>query len=426
MDDSKLRESKSRATKVVIGSVVMIAAVFGSLNCLSNYVASICMELGASVVEVSIMFSIAMIMSTLGGLVAAVVIDRVKPRLLTFIGAACFILFFLFLYFGNNLAMIYVGTAFLGLATVFAGFTICQSLITWWNIKNVGKKISACSVGMNVFVMILSPTLGILLVNIGFKDTVAVQGVVLSILMLIAVIFFISNKPESYGLKPYGYEEGTAAEAAPAEDYVPDGLTVKQALKTWQFWVVALCALLVMIPSNGFVSNGAMIFQSLGFDTVGAATMIAVFSACGLVWVFMYGAINDKLGAKKTNAIFVAIAVVALLLVILIGGQVGAIILAATFGTVTAMAGMLVAMTCGSLFGHRAIGTLISLALAISGIGSMLSAPIGAMINEATGGYMGFLVMFIVVLLVIIALLFLTTSKSSVEKLHKIAESNKQ
>lgn len=424
MDAEKQKESKARATKVVIGSVVMIAVVFASLNCLSNYVGSICQELGASVVEVSLMFSIAMIMSTLGGLVAAVLIDKVKPRLLTFFGAACFILFFLFLYFGNSLAMIYIGTAFLGLATVFAGFTICQSLITWWNIKNVGKKISACSVGMNVFVMVLSPVLGILLVNVGFKDTVAIQGVVLSILILIAVIFFISNKPESYGLKPYGYEESELDSSA-GQEYVPDGLTVKQALKTWQFWVVALCALLIMIPSNGFVSNAAMIFQSLGFDTVGAATMIAVFSACGLVWVFMYGAITDKLGAKKTNAIFVAIAVIALVIVILVGGQVGAIILAATFGVVTAMAGMLVAMTCGSLFGHRAIGTLISLALAISGIGSMLSAPIGAIINEMTGGYMGFLVMFIVILLVILGLLFLATSNSSVKKLKEIGASNK-
>ena len=420
----ELSESKKRAFKSLAGCVVIIAIVFGTLNIMSNYIGTVCEQTGASVVQVSLLFSIASAVSAVAGLAAAALIERVPMRRIMLGGAISFVLFFACLYFAQDITLVYVGAVFFGLSQVFAGFTVSQPLITWWHAKGVGKKISSLYVAMSVGAVILSPTIAYLLGAFGYQTTVLFNGGVLGIVLIVCVVALVSNRPSSYGLEAYGSEEAKPASAESEESAArsgkPEGLSAMQALRTYPFWAILLGASLLMIPANGFVTNASVIFQSCGFDAVTAGAMISVYSACAVVWVFLYGALSDKFGARKVSILYTCAAVVILATFFLVGGKAGAIILTVTFGIVTAYGGMIGAVTYGPLYGPRAVGTLVSLCLVGTGVGAMLAAPIATAMYEATGGYEAFMGMSAVLCVVILFLFATATSRRMVEKVASI------
>lgn len=413
---------KSRATKVLVGCVLIIAIEYGTLNIMSNYISAICEQTGASAVQVSLLFSIASAVSVLAGLAAAIVIEKVPMRLIMMGGSASFILFFMLLYFADGIIPVYIGSVFYGLTQVFIGFTVCQPLITWWHTKNVGKKLSALSAAMSVGAMILSPAVASLLNGAGYHAAILFNGGVLGVALILCVVFLVSNRPESYGLSVSGADGKSASDSDSQQAAVakPEGISAKQALRTYPFWAILIGASLLMIPANGFVTNASVIFQSCGFDAVTAGTMISVYSACAIAWVLVYGVISDRFGPRLANIVYTCASFVILGSFYLIGGMVGSIILVATFGIVTSYGGMIGAVTFGTIYGPRAIGSLVPLCLVGTGIGATFAAPIASAINEATGGYEAFMGLGAVLCVVILVLFATATSRAAVERVRAI------
>ena len=172
-----------------------------------------------------------------------------------------------------------------------------------------------------------------------------------------------------------------------------------------------------MIPANGFATNASLIFQSVGFDAMGAATMLSVFSGASIIWVLAYGVLSDKLGARKANLFFTVLAIISVGVFAVMGNMTGAIILACTVGVVSAYAGMLGAVTYRTMFGTKAIGALIPLTSVASGVGSMIAPPIATAINAATGGYTGFMLLCVIVLVIVFVLIFTSTTPKMTEKI---------
>lgn len=239
--------------------------------------------------------------------------------------------------------------------------------------------------------------------------------------MLLAVIFLISGKPEAYGLKPYGYEE-CSQDVAAQEEYVPTGLTFGQTLKTPAFWAILAAAALVMVPTNGFLTNQALVYQSVGFDSVFSGTLISVYSGVAIAWCFLYGFLSDKFGPKVANIAFSIGSICAMLGFVLIGGKAGAVFLVITVGMLSSYSGMLGAVTFSSLFGTRAIGSLIPVVMVAGFLGAAAGPPIAAAINAAAGGYSTFMVIAAVILAIVLGLLAFATSKGSVKKIKTMEE----
>ncbi len=424
--DAKARQSKSRANKVLIGCILLIAVEYGTLNILSLYIEPICTTLGVDATAVSFMFTITNIVSVASGFLVALLIEKVNLRLIMFTGVICFMLFFGILYVATSIVMIYVGAVFYGVSQVFVGFAVTQPLISWWHAKNVGMKMSSLSLAMSVGALIMAPTIGSALPALGMPGTVLVNGGVLGVLMLIAVAFLISGKPETYGLKPYGYEEAqeeVAQEELAGEASVASGLTFKQCLKTYPFWAILFVPFLLYIPGNGFVTNEAVIFQSCGFDSGGVSMLMSVYSGCMIVWVLLYGFLSDHIGPAKASIIYAIGGIVCLLGFVILGGQAGAIFLAVTIGIINSFSGMIAAIMFGKLFGTRAVGTLIAVGNIVGGVAAAVAPPIASFINAATGSFTAFMVLSAVIVVVVLFLLVTATSKRQVARIQALEAS---
>lgn len=421
MDEQRLRESKSRAIKVLIGCILLSAFCYGTVSALSIYVPPICERLGAEATQVTFFFSITSVCAMAAGLAAAALLERLDPRVIMLVGVAGFTAFFLCLRFADSLLWVYAGAVGMGLSQVFVGTVIAQPIVLWWHAKDTGKKISYLTIASFVATMILAPGIAVMLEKAGFGTTVLANGLALGALMLLAVVFLISGKPEKYGLKPYGYEE-SAQEEASQEEYVPSGLTFKQALRTPSFWAVLIAAALVMVPANGFLTNQALVYQSVGFDSVFSGTLISVFSGASIVWCFLYGFLSDKFGPRVANVAFSIGSICAMLGFVVIGGKIGAVFIVLTFGMASSYSGMLGAVTFSSLFGTRAIGSLIPVVMVAGFLGAAAGPPIAAAVNAATGSYTAFMLVSVAIIGVVLVLLTFATSKRSVAKIKAMEE----
>lgn len=410
-------ESKKRAQKVLAGCIIIVGIELGTLCVLSNYIGALCEQTGAELTQVALMFSVFNLTSAFVGLVVSALVDRVPMKTIMLVGAVCYIVFFAFLYAGSSLVMLYVGALFFGASNVCTGFAVAQSLITWWHARNVGKKISILSVAMSLFAMALSPIIANLLTVVGFKTTVLLNGGVLGVVMLLCVVFLISNKPSTYGLVPY--ESERLPEGA-GQAYEPSGLTLKQAARTFSFWAILIAPALLMVPANGFVSNEAVVFESYGFDAVTSGSMISLYNGFCIVWVFLYGTISDRIGPVKTNIIYTSASIAVLVLGTIIGGFAGGVAMAVLFGIVAAYGGVLGAVTLGHLFGTRAIATLIALCNVVMGIGSMIGPLVASFIIQVSGSISLFMMLSAVICVVVLVLFVIATSKRAMARIKTV------
>lgn len=417
MEEAKLRESKSRANKSLVGSMLIIAMELGTLTTLSNYIGGLCEKFGASVTQIVLIFSIASVLSLICNLISAVAIAKVPAKLLVLIGCLGYIVFFVTAVLGKSVMVLYVGAACFGVGQTFACYTSLQPIITWWHVDNVGKKISFLSVAYCVAAVVFSLIIPRAINAVGFQKTLITHGVVGGAVMLLSTLFLISNKPESYGLKPYGYKETEGG----AGQYTLSGLTVKQSLRTFTFWAIMIVSVLCGIAATGYMNNAALIYQSMGMDSVGAGNMIAVFSLVSIVWTFCYGAISDKLTPRKANLIYCLVDAAVFLIAAFVSGTGGCIFVAITFG-VSTFYGMLPAVTFPTLYGTKAIGTLIALGMVASAGSAMVAPIIASVMYEKSGNFSSFLLLSGILLVLALILLAAATSKASLMKIKAEAE----
>ncbi len=414
------KKSKIRAEKVLVGCIILTGIELGTMCVLSNYIGDICVQMNADLTQVTLMFSIFNATSAITGLFITSIIDRVPIKNIMLFGCCCYIAFFLFLYFGTSLTMLYVGSVFFGISSICVGFAVAQPLITCWHAKGVGKKISALSVAMSLFAMLLSPTVAAMLSSIGYKATVLINGVLFGAIMIMCVLFLISNKPESYGLSRYGIECAQSAE----REYVPSGLTLKQAAKTPPFWAVLFIPALLMIPANGFVSNQAIVFQSYGFDPMASGAMISLYKGCVMIWVFLYGSISDKMGPKRATIVYLAGGALAYAATFMLSGFAGGVVAAISLGIVGSFSGVMGAVLLSNLFGTRSIATMIALGNVTMGIGSMLGPIVASSINQMTGSFSLFMLVGSIICCVSLILFISAMSRTIIDRIKTIEMQN--
>jgi sugar phosphate permease len=411
---TEFKKTKRRANMSLAGGIIMIGLVFGSYVVLSLFIEGIMTHLNAGILEVVALFSVAGITQAVAPFVLSTIINKVSVKLLTGIGAFCFVIFFVLMAVGNSLFLLYLGAIFFGVSTTLCGFAVIQPVITWWHAKNLGKKIGFLSIAYCVAAMLLSFLIPQILLEAGFQITVLLMGIIFGIVLLIISIFMISNRPDTYGLKPYGYEE--SAEEQTETNIGSTGLTIKEILKTGSFWLFMIIGFLLMIASTGFTNNAGIIYQSMGLDLATAGVIMTAMYGINIFWNFFYGALSDKKGGRTSSIIFGLITIVAFILGSFLTGFGGAIVIAIVIGAFN-YGGMFVPLNAGPLFGTRAIGTVITLCIVAQSLGNIVAPLVAGGIYAFTGSYSKFMLVAAIIMVVVVILTHLSTSKAAIVKI---------
>ncbi len=200
----------------------------------------------------------------------------------------------------TSINMVYVYVVFRGI-----GYTLCSTIVLTMIINNWFVKYRATLLGISfassgIVGAIVSPIISTMLTSLGFKMTYIIANVVV-ILSVLPAALFIPLKPETVGMKPFGFEPGDEAimSSKPASKDKKKGMNVPAKSLAFIFSyglaITATSTMASLMPS--FV-------VSAGYTSIISASILSVMMIANITFKVLSGIIIDRFGAQITSGIY--------------------------------------------------------------------------------------------------------------------------
>jgi MFS transporter, OFA family, oxalate/formate antiporter len=339
-------------------------------------------EFGWSISEVSFTFSITWLFLGLSGVVGGLWLNRSGPRV---VGMVAGLLWgggvFLASFSAYKLWWLYLTYGVMGGIGLGMGFVVPVAVLVKWFPDRRGLITGIAVGGFGGGALVAAPVAGRLMQSFGTLPTFMYLGIGFAV-VAISSGYFMQNPPE--GWRPAGWTPSAAQISQRCDrDY-----TLREALRTWQWW--AICALLSIntIAGISVVSQAAPIFQELGkVSAVTAATFVGIISlGNGLGRVF-WAWISDVTSRKA--AFFAMYLIQAIIFWSFHSISSPAILLLASFIILCCYGGAygITPAFAADYFGPRHVGPIFGLMLLPWAFPAAFGPLLFAYLRQSTGGY---------------------------------------
>ncbi len=323
-------------------------------------------------------FSLSLVEGALLGPVEGILTDRLGARRVIFIG-------FVILGFGlvglsliQNIVGFYAAFLVIFTGAGLAGYIPLMAGINQWFVRRRAMAMAIGLTGMNLGGLMV-PVLAWAITLYGWRTTTLVMGLATWALS-IPVSRMIRNRPEEYGLLPDGDPpDALLAMDAPGTEETGNGtsldFSVAQALRTSAFWVItvthgfgATAFVTIAIHIVPALTDGEMSLQMAG-------TVVAAYTATGVMFQLVGGALGDRLPKPPLIAVFIAIQGLGILVAVGTDGTPGAFLFAVLFGIGIGGRVPLLTAIRGEYFGRKSFGSILGVSQLPMNL-IMMGAPI--------------------------------------------------
>ena len=315
--------SPSKNSRIFYGYWILAISFFcifihsgATVGAFSLFVKHLQTEFGWSRGEIMAAFSVLFLAMAVAGPFIGRLVDRYGVRVVISIGALTTGLGFILLSLMQNIWHFYLAYAIIGIGTAANGAIPSTALVSNWFVKRRGTAIGIMSVGVGAGIFALVPLLGSYLIpNFGWRMSYLVLAVITWTLIPLA-LFMVKTKPADMGLYPDGVETGTGSPDMRTLPAIDKGLSLRMALGTSAFWLIALTFFTMESGSLGVVQNQVPYLQDIGFPLAVAANSLTGLGLGSAAGKFIFGWLCDKIPAKYACAIssvFLAVGTILLL-----------------------------------------------------------------------------------------------------------------
>jgi OFA family oxalate/formate antiporter-like MFS transporter len=247
--------------------------------------------------SVSYTFMIAIFLLGIGTIIGGLWMDRVGPRKVASVAGVIYGIGYLVSALAvsrHSLTGLYFGYGILGGIGMGMGYITPVATLVKWFPDRRGLMTGVAVAGYGAGALIMSPVAARTIVSLGIPATFAILGVVYLIFVVAAAQFY-ANPPQGY--RPAGWEPKSAVSKA-ATTY---NFTVKEAMSTWQFWLLWFMLFVNVSAGIMIISQASPIAQQLvGMSAVQAAGLgvglISIFNGIGRVfWAW----VSDMIGRAQ-------------------------------------------------------------------------------------------------------------------------------
>ena len=434
---------------VAAAALTLFASGPGQSHTFGVFLTYIAEDLRLSHTEVSFAYGAATLAAAFGLPYAGRHVDRRGARrVLTVVslllGAAAIAFGFV-----NGLVVLALGFAavrFLGQGCLF----LCASnVIAQWFERRRGFALSLVWLGFSASVALHPPFSQWLIETVGWREAWLWLGIS-SWALLLPILWFVRSRPEDLGLRPDGRaapearaeakhgsgapvarrepgatgarpDEATPREAGQGSDSADDsgsprasqpeitGLTLKQALRTSAFWIVAVGLSLIALLMTGLFFHQVAIFQHRGLDPHLATRVFAITAICSVVAAPVLGRAMDRTPSRFMYASALVIMAGALMVLHVVDDATTAIAYAVVFGLANAAMHVNVGYLWADFFGRRHLGSIQGTGQTTLIVGASLGPLPFSLSLDFTGDYSAALAgsAALCVLLALVAALFL-------------------
>jgi OFA family oxalate/formate antiporter-like MFS transporter len=359
---------------------ICLGAVYGW----SVFVKPLIAQEGWKLTDVSLTFTLAIVFLGVGTVIGGLWMDRAGPRLVATVAGVLYGIGYMVSGYASShhsLDILYLGYGVLGGLGMGMGY-ICPvaTLVKWFpERRGLMTGIAVCGYGFGALIM--SPVAAKAIIAQGVSWTFWMLGIVYLIIVA-AMAQFYANPPQ--GWRPAGWEPRTAvAKAASTYDF-----TVKEAMGTWQFWLLWMMLFLNVSAGIMIISQASPMAQQLvKMTAVEAAGIVGLISICNGAGRIFWAWVSDMIGRSRVYFLLFAIQVVLFFLlprvestliftvsVMLIGLCYGG-----GFGTMPSFT--------ADFFGPKYMGGIYGWILLAWGAAAIPSPILIAHVRQNTGGY---------------------------------------
>jgi MFS family permease len=227
------------------------------------------------------------------------------------------------------------------------------------------------------------------------------------------VLLVIKTSPEVMGMQPDGIENiqenGTGNKKAGTS--VEAGLTLKEALRTPNFWLISIPGAMYGFALMGIIQNQVAHLTDIGFSVAIAATIVGVVGIANSIGKLGFGYISDRIKAKYAWAIVIIIQIISIILLMnlritspIVMVWIYAIIMGIGLGGWLPTMSLLVS----SSFGLAAFGTIFGINSMVNMFGSSTGPLFAGYMFDVNGSYnIAFLTFLVLYIVALVATLFL-------------------
>lgn len=327
------RSPRFRYLALLVAMCGITSSVLGVLiNVGGLFFTPIAEELGALRGSVSLTLTIANLCFAIGGLFTARLINSRTFKKYVLLATLVFAGSTALMSLAQSLPVLFILSALRGFAAGFAGTVLVALVVNNWFHARTGLIVSIAMSFAGIAGAVLSPILGSVISHAGWRVGFLVSAGLTLLFQLPAVLLPISYKPEDVGCKAFGENVEVTTDAESPDDPAKTAKTSQpaKAANTFQpakaaeslapFPIVLLVILILFAACASYVAALPPHFPGISEDyrlAVAGPIMLSVCMVFNSVGKIVFGAMTDRIGAKKTTLIFAA--VVGLGLLILLG-----------------------------------------------------------------------------------------------------------
>lgn len=338
-------------------------------------------QYGWSITEVTLTFSILIVIAGLTAFLGGLWMRRVGPRR---VAVSAGILYgggvALSSLSAGHLSLLYLTYGLMGGIGLGLGYIVPIATLAKWFPDRRGFISGLAVTGVAGGSLIASPIAAKLIEAIGVLDTFAVAGAAY-LVIVVGGGLVLRDPPVDYC--PHGW--------SPSDQHLKEtesSFDLRGALETWQWYVLWVIFFLNVTAGVGFISEGAPMAQELvGVSSVTAAGLFATSFIGDAVGRVAWPWLSDAVGRQAVLAtifftqalLFIGLSVIGSTALFTL---IGALILFAYGGSSGTMAA-----TTADMFGGRNLGAIYGLMLTAWGFGGVLGPLMLSALRESTGSY---------------------------------------
>ncbi|MFC1915285.1 MFS transporter [Chloroflexota bacterium] len=366
---------------VAAGFLIMLM-MWGAYYSFGIFFEPLLAEFGWTRAMTSGAFSLSFSLIGIFGVLAGKLTDRFGPRVVMTVCGFFLGLGYLLVSQTNTVWQLYLFYGLVVAIGMSAAVIPLQSTVVRWFVKRRGVMTGIIISGIGVGMVIIPPIANWLISLYGWRDSYIFVGITALVLIMLSAQF-LRRDPSKMGQVPYG-----DGELEVEISLRPSGFSLREAIRTWQFWILAVALLCFTMGEGTTLVHIFSHAVGLGISTVSAALIVPVIGATSIVGRILLGMAGDRIDNKKAFVIglfFISIS----LSWLLVAKELWMLYLfAVIFGFGYGGLSVLPSPIIAELFGLSSHGVIFGVVIMFGGTGGMAIGPfLAGHIFDITGSY---------------------------------------
>jgi MFS family permease len=366
---------------IVAAGGLLGCVAMGCLFSLPIFLAPMVAETGWSHTGISGAMTIGFLAMACASLFWGSLSDRFGPRIVVTIGAVMLVTSLYLASHAGSLLEFQLLFGLLAGVSIAAFFAPLMAAVTGWFDTQRGLAVSLVSAGIGVAPLTMTPLTAWLVAHYDWRVSMQILALV-AVVILIPTTFLLRRPPALARAAGAG-----APSAMPVEEADRSDMTVRQALLSSPFIILALTNFFCCATHSGPIFHTVSYAIICGIPAVTAATIYSVEGFAGMFGRLGFGVLADRLGAK--NVLVWGLLIQAFgALGYFFASTLPAFYAAATlFGFVYAGIMPLYAVLARENFPLRMMGTIIGGSSMAGSLGMATGPVLGGWLYDTTGNY---------------------------------------